>query len=92
MSRAVLETNLDIKFSFIFYQFNSSTPEPYREGNLGQDRENVVAKETLNPLDEFIQAEKLENKPIFSQESTLAAAGCENIIQFEERCGSWSHY
>jgi hypothetical protein len=53
---------------------------------------NGASKETLNPPEEFPQGEKLENKPIFSQESTLAAAGCENIIQFEERCGSWSDY
>jgi len=43
--------------------------------------EDRVLNQTLNLPKEFPQAEKLENKPIFPRESTLAAAGCQNMIQ-----------
>jgi hypothetical protein len=92
MSLAMVAPDLEIEFLFIFYQFNSCKPEPCLCEKLVRKPENAVSKEDPKPARGVSSRRKTENKLFLTRESTLAAAGCENIIQFEERCGSWSYY
>jgi len=92
MSLAMVAPDLEIEFLFIFYQLNPCKPEPYLCEKLVRKPKTAVSKKDPKPARGVSSRRKTENKLFFSQESTLAAAGCENIIQFEERCGSWSHY